>query len=151
MGVGVGSKTDNSSRAMQYRYADVEVFTDKNWSSPFSPTHPQMDGVFYWYKNGHDECMGETIKSEYGNLTAESLYRNIAPLGETGDTIMAVYSFATDEVYIAMAQNFQVAYNNPVFYLNMTEWWAVQTNDGELPHEENDAENGFLENNGEEI
>lgn len=42
---------------------------------------------------------------------------------------MAVYDYAKNDMYIAMAPNFRPAYNNNVFYFDMDYWFGVLPSD----------------------
>jgi len=70
-------------------------------------------------------CVGQLLKDQYGNITPEYLYRVVAPSAPTGDTMLAVYDFDANEVYLAIAADDQIpAYNKSLFYLNMTQLFS---------------------------
>lgn len=127
--VGLGSKPDNSFRGFQYAHTELLMYTDQNWSAPFSSWHPQMDGVIFWDKGEDNACIGSILQTNYGNITAALLYQQVVALRQTGDTIVAVFSYDTNEVFFSFASNLLPAYNNPMLYLNMTEIFATQLND----------------------
>lgn len=129
MMLGVGSLNDNSFRGFRYNYIELLMYTDQNWSAPFSPSHPQMDGVVYWDKNDGSPCMANILYPNYGNITAEMMFRNITSQRQSGDTIVAVYSYQTNEVYLSFATNLQPAYDNPLFLLNMTTLFNIPIGD----------------------
>lgn len=123
--LGVGSQVDHSFRGFQYAYAQLNMYTDQNWTYNFSDYHPQLDGVIYFADGGSNTCIANILEANYGNITAELIYRQITGLHHTGNTIMAVYSYDTNEVYLSFATNLQPAYLNPIFYLNMTQLFNI--------------------------
>jgi isopenicillin-N N-acyltransferase-like protein len=129
--VGLGSRPDNSFRGFQYAGTELIMYTDQNWSAPFSSWHPQMDGVIFWDKGEDNACIGSILQANYGNITPALLYQQVVALRQTGDTIVAVFSYDTNEVWFAFASNLLPAYNNPMIYLNMTEIFATTFSDNE--------------------
>ena len=131
--VGVGSKSDNELRGFQYSYAKTEVYSDKNWSKPFSTNHPQMNGVMYWDKSvaQNDGCISQVLQNYYGNIDWNILANYVSPLHKTGDTLLAVYDFGANVVYVSFA-NYQTntpAYSRPRIYLNMTQLFSISVSD----------------------
>jgi len=70
-------------------------------------------------------CVGNLFAENYGNITAEFLYRNPAPMSQSGDTILAVYDFEANYVYIAYSYNGTAAYSRSQMALNMTMLFAI--------------------------
>jgi len=70
-------------------------------------------------------CVGNLMANQYGNITASWLARYPAPMSQSGDTILAVYDFAANFVYIAYSWNGTPAYNRSQFSLNMTTLFAL--------------------------
>mmetsp|Transcript_15114 Transcript_15114/g.12831 ORF Transcript_15114/g.12831 Transcript_15114/m.12831 type:complete len:96 (+) Transcript_15114:1052-1339(+) len=67
-------------------------------------------------------CIGNIFKDKYGEIDAQTLYELVTPLRPTGNTLIAVYDFENDGVYLAYAEPKTVnpAYNRTLMYLNMT-------------------------------
>lgn len=127
--LGVGSKPDNSFRGFLYNYAELNMYTDTNWTGGFDSDHPQLDGIVYWDKGDGNPCMANIIESYYGNVTPAMMYQEITALRQSGDTLVAVYDYDANLVYVSFATNFQPAYNNPLFLLNMTDLFTMPINE----------------------
>jgi len=132
---GVGSGTDQLFRGIQYIHTDFLVYSDKNWSKPFSDIHPQFDGIMYWDKSSAQNrpCFGQVFKANYGQIDAEFVFRQLAPLDQTGDTMVAVYDFGNNVVWLSfsMFEKGIPAYLRPPFYLDFNKLFALKVNDGE--------------------
>ena len=90
---GWGSVPDNSFRGVDYAHNYIKFYDDHEWTIDFNEAHPQMDGVFYWDKfvqPSYNPCMGQILQDNYGQITPELIYRDIAGLHATGDTQVAV-------------------------------------------------------------
>jgi len=49
-------------------------------------------------------------------------------MSQSGDTLLAVYDFTANTVYIAFSQNGTPAYSRSMMELNMTQLFALQPN-----------------------
>jgi len=69
------------------------------------------------WKAFHDdsECFKSIINDNYGKITPETIYRYIAPMGQTGDSQVAVMDYADDVVYCMYPNpvTFNPGYNAP--------------------------------------
>jgi len=92
--VGVGSKDQNQLYGFDYAAHEFNVWSDMNYTRE----HPVMEGIFYFTSNG---CLYETLNASYGYIDAEYLFRVVAPYRKTGDTLLAIYDFKNEGVYIA--------------------------------------------------
>jgi len=116
--VGVGSIEDNSFLGYEYAGTELNVYTWKNYTA-----HEQLEDLF-WFDDS--ECLGSVLEAGYGNITSEYLYRYAAPLMNTGDTLLAVYDFWEQIVYLSYSEykSGTPAYVRPMTVLNMTELFA---------------------------
>jgi hypothetical protein len=132
---GVGSGPDNLFRGFQYVADNLTIYSDQNWSHPFSSVHPQFNGIMYWDKSSAQNrpCFGQVFNATYGNITAEFVFRQLAPLDQTGDTMVAVYDFGNNVVWLSFSSPEKgiPAYERPPFFLNMTQLFALGVNDEE--------------------
>jgi len=132
--VGVSSRVDNELEIVQYMAEDIVVFAEANATDPCPSNpnaHPVMPGLLYIDVFGDpscNPCVGNMFVEQYGNITAEFLYRNPAPMSQSGDTLLAVYDFTANTVYIAFSQNGTPAYSRSMMELNMTQLFALQPN-----------------------
>jgi len=107
--VGISSKVDGELEILQYTHENTVVFAEKNATDPCSSNpnaHPVLPGLLYIDVFGDpacNPCVGNMFLNEYGNITADFLYRNPAPMSQTGDTLLAVYDFTDNYVYVAFS------------------------------------------------
>jgi len=79
--VGVSSRLDNEFEIIQYTAEDIVVFAEANATDPCpnNPNaHPVMPGLLYIDVFGDpscNPCVGNLFYNNYGNITAEFLYR----------------------------------------------------------------------------
>lgn len=124
--VGIGSKADNSFEGLRINFDTVEIYNDKNFTN-YTAAHPQMDGIMFWNKDlvqpSDDPCFGSILQGNYGKIDAEVLYRQAAPIHQTGDTMVVVYDFENETVYYAGSDPVAgiQAYLRPLVKLNMAE------------------------------
>lgn len=67
-------------------------------------------------------CFQNHFLPKYGKITAEDVWRYVAPRSETGDSQVIVMDFATNHIY-AMYPNpvtQEKGYNRPVIRIDMT-------------------------------
>jgi hypothetical protein len=88
---GIGSRTSNTYRIVEYSKAYFNVYDDHNWQ--FSDIVPQMNNVLYKAYYDGRTCFRDILQKEYGNISAETLFRRVAPMSETGLTILILISF----------------------------------------------------------
>jgi len=129
--VGLGSREDNQLRGIEYSAKVLNVYDDKNYTTPYPNAHPQMDGVVFFDKHvqpSNDPCLGSILKAGYGHITPDYLFRTGAGLHKTGDTLLAIYDFANQGVYIAYSEygTGNPAYNRSMTYLDMTALFNIQ-------------------------
>ena len=126
----MGALEQNELRGIEYAAKTFVVYDDLNYTSPYPKAHPTLPGVFYLDKHvqpSDDPCLGSTLSAGYGNLTATYLYQTSAALLETGDTLLAVYDFSAQEVYLAYSDYLSgtPAYVRPMVLFNMTELFNI--------------------------
>jgi len=120
--VGIGSRADNAFEGVEMSFKEVHIFNDKNYT--YTDAHPQLDGVMFWDKykqpSGH-ECLGRILEAGHGLIDAEFLFREAAPLHETGDTQVVVYDFKRETVYLSYSEpkTGAKAFVRPLIKLNM--------------------------------
>jgi len=108
------------------------IFNEKNATDPCPSdpnAHPVLPGLLYIDVFGDpacNPCVGELFYNNYGNITAEWLYRNPATMSGSGDTILAVYDFDASYIYVAYAWNGTPAYNRSQMAFNMTYFFNLQ-------------------------
>jgi hypothetical protein len=122
--VGLSSVEDNQLEIVQYAAKQINIISTTNFTSPCPAAHPQIDGVLYIDKYGMgacNPCVGDSIMSQYGSITAEYLYTQPAALSQTGDTLLAVYDFNSMFVYISFSDpsTSNPAWNRSLMALDM--------------------------------
>eukprot|EP01100_Stratorugosa_tubuloviscum_P011155 TRINITY_DN492_c1_g1_i3.p1 TRINITY_DN492_c1_g1~~TRINITY_DN492_c1_g1_i3.p1 ORF type:complete len:429 (-),score=178.08 TRINITY_DN492_c1_g1_i3:40-1326(-) len=130
--IGLGqSEKPIQFKALEYSYEQVAVWNDQNF--PSYDVHPLMDGVVFLDKHvqpSEDPCLGSLIEQYYGQLDAENIIRNIAPVHKTGDMHIALYDFGHNLVYVSNAGikpengSAEEAYKRAYTQLNMTQLFA---------------------------
>lgn len=103
--IGLGSKSDNSFRGIQYAHNKVQVFDDSNYI--YTDAHPQLDGVMFFDKHvqpSGDSCVGDILKATYGNITPSVLFRDVVGRHNTGDAHWAVYDLHNNVAWMAFAE-----------------------------------------------
>jgi len=131
--VGISSRKDTEFEIVQYEERSLDIMAEHNSTQPCSNSsdHPIVPGILYIDVFGDgacNPCVGDLFMSQYGNITAEFLYRNPAPMSESGDTMLAVYDFDANFVYIAFSQNGTAAYTRPQMAFNMTMLFSFEPN-----------------------
>jgi len=137
--VGVGSNDDKTFRGFTYAAKELNMYSDLNWSHPFSPAHPQMNGIMYWDETAKQDspCFGQIFAQNYGIIDAQLLYQVAAPSQPTGDTQLAIYDFAQQVVYVSYpsyGSNPTPAYSRNMIFLNMTSLFNIAVT-GDAPEE----------------
>lgn len=90
--LGWGSLPDNTFRGCDFAANFVTFYDDKNYTH-YSSVHPQLDGLFYYDKRvqpSGSACMGSILSANHGNITPETLYRDVAGYEATGDAQVIV-------------------------------------------------------------
>jgi len=106
--LGVGAKEDNEMVIFDYDYGHLIYYTDKNFTiMPFPSWHQQRDGIVYGaYKDGPNHpCFNSVYEEYYGKLTPEIIYRYLAPMNPTGDTMLVVYDYEQEQIFISFADD----------------------------------------------
>jgi len=131
--IGVGSPMDNF-KIIQYSYEGFNILNDRNY--PPYKNHPNYKNLVYVDKHvqpSGDNCLGDTLGKDHGNINALSLITNTTALHQTGDTHIAIYDFARLEMYVAFAGVYDPktkscipAYNRRFTKLNMDKLFKEQ-------------------------
>jgi len=129
--VAVSSRLDNELEIVQQDTDIFNVIAEHNETVTCSnpDDHPVRPGLLYMdvYSDfSCNPCVGNLFANEYGNITASWLARNPAPMSQSGDTILAVYDFDANFVYIAFSYNGTPAYSRSQIALNMTMLFDIQ-------------------------
>ena len=126
---GWGSLPDNTFRGMNYAANYVEFFDDKNytWYNNFS--QPQLDGVFFLNKHvqpSDDPCMGNILREQHGQITAETMYRDIVGYQRTGDNKWAVMDPEAQEIWVAYSQYGTTinAFERSPIHIRLNDYWT---------------------------
>jgi len=93
--LGVGG--ENYFNILKYTAKFVDVYAWNTWGQDIN--HPQLEDVLWKAYKDNNPCFANLVTAEYGKITAEYVIRNIAPLGETGDSQVVVMDYATNQVY----------------------------------------------------
>lgn len=75
--LGVGG--ENYFEICEYAAAYLKHYNWTNWH--FSDVHPKLEDTLW--KAYHDDtaCFKSIVEAHYGNITAETIYRYMAPMG----------------------------------------------------------------------
>ena len=102
---GWASAPENTFRGMNYAANWLCLYDDKNYTQYNPTTHPELSGVFFLDRHTQpslsDTCLGSILKSQHGNITAETLYRDVVSLHETGDNNYVVMDPVSQEIWTA--------------------------------------------------
>lgn len=95
--LGIGSSVNNTYRLIEYSETEFNVYSDKNWKN--DKIHPRIDGMIW--KAYHDDkpCFRSHFEPNYGKITPEMIYKQVAPRSETGDSQIIVMDFSNDVIY----------------------------------------------------
>jgi len=126
--VGLGDNATNEFNVIEYSHENVTVFTDETY--PEYPDHPRMKDVLYVDKfdqPSYDPCLAELLQAQYGNITAEYMYRTVSPVLQTGSLHVAVYDYKNQYMYFSNAGYYdpehpdqqQMGYDRPFIRVNM--------------------------------
>jgi len=127
--IGLGDYS-NRFKIIEYSYQHVEVWDDHNF--PAYKGHPLLAGAVYIDKHpqpSHDPCLGSLMQKFYGNLDANTIFRSVTALLQTGDTHIAVYDFQNMLIYVSNAspyvqKKFVPAYDRAFVRLDLSKLFA---------------------------
>jgi len=131
--IGVGSATEMQFRAVEYGVGTARIFNDTTPFPGYAPTpaeHPTMPGVVYIDKHTQPSthtCMAAVLQQHYGSLDPAAAVDLVSRL-QTGDIHLAVYDFAANVLYAAVASASAPvvnAYDNQFFKFDMTTLLAL--------------------------
>lgn len=128
---GWGSLPDNSFRGVDYAANFIKFYDDKTWIGEFNDAHPQMDGIFYYDKHcqpSYNRCVGEILQANYGQITPEVIYRDVAGYHATGDTQMVVMDPAGQQIWAAWSEykTGVPAYKRSPIHIRLSDFWATE-------------------------
>lgn len=128
--LGVGDGKLGQVRGFEYSHYNAYVFDDKNMRPDNETWHPKIENTVYWGMDWncppYSQRLSERIKANYGNIDAEVVARDIAPMTTTGDLQVSIYDLSFNRLYLSVARRSQetkgdpYAYDRPFFQVNMT-------------------------------
>jgi len=135
--LGIGDHGTGNFKAVEYSHDRVVVFGDNSPFPGYAPTpsqHPLMNGVVYVDKHTQpsgDPCLASIIQASYGKIDVKTII-DLAALLQTGDMHAAIFDYAHDYMYVALASQtipypaptpdpVQPAFNRQFISLNMTD------------------------------
>ncbi|KAK3083855.1 hypothetical protein FSP39_004201 [Pinctada imbricata] len=105
--LGVGDGKSRQFRSVEYSGEVAYFFDDKNLR-PDAYWHPKIDNVVYhgmdWNCPAYNDVMARQLTKYHGNITAESIIRDVVPIVQTGDLLVSVYDLTNNFAYIANAR-----------------------------------------------
>lgn len=128
---GWGSLPDNSFRGADYSRDWVKFYDDTTWIADFTDAHPQMDGIFFYDKfvqPSYNPCMGQVIQANYGQITPEVIYRDVAGYHSTGDTQVVVMDPAGQQIWASWAEHKtgNRAYTRSPIHIRLSDFWGQE-------------------------
>jgi hypothetical protein len=129
---GFGSLADNTFRGIDYASNFLYLYDDKNYTHYDPVSHPQLDGTFYFNKHmqpNDDQCIANILKENYGQITAETLYREVTALEETGDNKWVVMDPAAQEIWAAWSKfgtEIEAFTRSPI-HVRLNDFWSNAT------------------------
>lgn len=126
---GWGSLPDNTFRGMNFASNFLYLYDDKNYTFYDDISHPQLDGVFFYDKHvqpSDDYCMGDILKESHGQITAETLYRDVVGLQRTGDNKWVVMDPASQEIWAAWSEfGAEInAFERSPIHIRLNDFWT---------------------------
>ena len=127
--LGYGSLPDNTFRGHDYAANFVMVYDDKNYTH-YSQVHPQLDGIFFYDKQvqpSGNPCIGAILNATHGQITAETLYRDVAGYDQTGDAQVIVMDPAAQEIWASWSQYGASvnAYERSPIHIRLSDFWGT--------------------------
>jgi hypothetical protein len=113
---GIGDANLNQFRGVEMAAKYFEVFNDTSLNYT---EHPIIPGVVYWDKYvqpTHSYCLADLLQMYHGNLTAEVLALQVAPVLQTGDFHAITFDYANQFAYVANTQKTNVTQGLPNAY-----------------------------------
>ena len=102
---GWGSAPDHTFRGMDYAANWLYLYDDKNYTAYNPKTHQQLNGVFFLDSHTqpslNDTCLGSILSNHHGNITAETLYRDVVGYHRTGNNNFVVMDPVSQEIWTA--------------------------------------------------
>ena len=91
-----------------------------------------MDGVFFFDKHvqlSDDPCLPSIIAPQHGQITAETMYRDVVGLHRTGDNNYVVMDPAAQEIWVGWSQYHGTlnAFERPIIHVKFNEFWTPST------------------------
>lgn len=93
-----------------------------------------MNGIFYYDKfvqPSSNPCVGNILQSFHGEITAETLYRDVAGYHSTGDTQVAVMDPAGEQIWVSWSayKTNQKAYTRSMLHIKLSDFWTHEQDD----------------------
>ena len=102
--LGIGSSVNNTYRLIEYSETEFNVYNDKNWKN--DPAHPRTEGMIWKAYKDDKNCFANHFTPNYGKITPDLIWRDVAPRSETGDSQVIVMDYENNHIY--------AMYPNPV-------------------------------------
>lgn len=124
--VGLGDSQSNEMNIIQYSHENATVYSNENF--PYYTDHPDIKDTIYVDKHvqpSHDPCLGELMNYNWGNITSNYMFQNVAAQLQTGDMHIAVYDYQNRYMFVSNAavyvpgQTQELAYQRSFVQLNM--------------------------------
>lgn len=127
---GWGSLPDNTFRGMNFASNFLYLYDDKNYTHYDPVAHPQMDGIFFLDKHvqpSSDDCIASILRDQYGKITPETMFRDVAGYQQTGDNNYVVMDPANQELWLGWSQfGAQInAFERPIMHVKLNDFWST--------------------------
>jgi hypothetical protein len=96
-----------------------------------------MDGIFFFDKHvqpSNDFCMASIFRETHGQITPETLYRDVVGYQATGDNKWAVMDPVNQEIWVAWSQfGAEInAFERSPIHIKLNDYWTQAKGDGFL-------------------
>jgi len=109
----------------EYTAAWLKVYNWTNWRDDIY--HPKYEDVLWKAFHDGNMCFANIVNATYGNITPEVIYQWMAPLGQTGDSQVAVMDYKNDIVYLGYPNptTFNPAFNCQQVKVDLTPFFSA--------------------------
>ena len=128
--LGIGDKTNDYFKLLEYSYQEVNIYNDKNF--PTYRNHDQFDSLVFVDKHvqpSKDPCLNSLMHKYYGSLSPQTLIDTVS-LFQTGDMHVAIYDYERSLMFVSNASPMNgsegsviPAYDRQFIGLDMTQMW----------------------------
>ena len=103
--LGIGGRLENKFYGAQVAAKAYELFNSSTDNDP--PNHPAIKDIVYWDKHSQpspSDCFPTLFKQYYGNISAERLALDVAPVAKTGDLHAAIFDYPNQIAFFSNAR-----------------------------------------------